>query len=64
MVLPLFGGILLDSLGIQKGLIFFCSILTLGQLIFMTGGYKHSYNDMIAGRVVFGLGGESQGVAM
>ena len=63
MILPLLGGILLDSIGVRMGLIFFCAVLTIGQMIFMLGGYQQSYNEMIAGRVVFGLGGESMQVA-
>ena len=63
MILPLLGGILLDSIGVRMGLMFFCAVLTLGQFIFMLGGYQQSYQEMIAGRVVFGLGGESMQVA-
>lgn len=63
MILPLLGGILLDSIGVRMGLIFFCGILTLGQFIFMFGGYSNSYDEMLAGRVVFGMGGESMQVA-
>jgi len=29
----------------------------------MIGGYQENFNLMLAGRVVFGLGGESMGVA-
>jgi MFS family permease len=63
MILPLLGGILLDSIGVRMGLIFFCAVLTLGQFLFMLGGYALSYDEMIAGRVVFGMGGESMQVA-
>ena len=63
MILPLLGGILLDSIGVRMGLIFFCAVLTLGQFIFMLGGYQQNYNEMMAGRVVFALGGESMQVA-
>ena len=63
MVLPIIGGILLDSMGIRVGLILFCVILTIGQAIFMMGGFQNNYDEMIAGRVVFGMGGESMSVA-
>lgn len=63
MVLPLLGGILLDSIGVRLGLILFCGILALGQAIFMIGGYTNNFSTMIAGRVVFGMGGESMQVA-
>lgn len=62
-VLPLFGGILLDKIGIRIGLVAFTCVLTLGQLIFAIGGYKYSYKIMLAGRFVFGLGGECMTVA-
>jgi MFS family permease len=39
MVLPVFGGILLDSMGVRFGLVLFCAILTIGQAVFMIGGY-------------------------
>jgi MFS family permease len=45
------------------GLILFCAILTFGQALFMVGGYQSSYGMMLAGRVVFGFGGECMSVA-
>jgi hypothetical protein len=39
MILPILGGILLDIIGIRIGLILFCAILTLGQFVFMLGGF-------------------------
>jgi len=62
-VLPIFGGIFLDMIGLRLGIMIFTTILTLGQGIFMIGGYKRSFGIMLAGRVVFGLGGESMSVA-
>ena len=63
MVLPIFGGLFLDRIGIRSGLLLFTFILTLGQFVFMMGGYQHNYNVMITGRVIFGMGGECMGVA-
>ena len=63
MALPIFGGILLDSVGIRSGLIMFCVVLTIGQFVFMLGGYNLNYSEMLAGRVIFGMGGESMSVA-
>jgi MFS family permease len=63
MVLPIFGGVFLDKIGIRSGLLLFTFILTIGQLIFTIGGYQKSYDVMLAGRVVFGCGGECMGVA-
>jgi nitrate/nitrite transporter NarK len=62
-VLPIFGGIFLDAIGLRLGIMLFTTILTLGQAIFTVGGYYKSLGIMIAGRVVFGLGGESMSVA-
>ena len=39
MVLPIFGGVFLDKIGIRAGLLLFTCILTLGQFVFMMGGY-------------------------
>lgn len=62
-VLPLFGGIFLDKIGVRKGLLLFTAVLTFGQFIYTYGGYKADYTIMLIGRVVFGLGGESMSVA-
>lgn len=62
-VLPIFGGIFLDIIGLRLGILLFSGILTLGQGVFMIGGYQKSFGVMIAGRVIFGLGGESLSVA-
>lgn len=43
MVLPIFGGLFLDKLGIRSGLILFTMVLTLGQMIFMIGGYAENF---------------------
>ena len=63
MVLPLIGGIMLDTLGIRLGLVVFCLILTIGQFVFAYGGSINSYYTMLAGRTIFGLGGESMTVS-
>ena len=63
MILPIFGGVFLDKIGIRSGLVLFTIILTIGQLVFMIGGYQQSYDTMIVGRVIFGMGGESMSVA-
>jgi len=62
MILPLFGGIFVDKIGIRTGLIMFTVILTIGQGVFTIGGYKDSYLIMMIGRFIFGLGGESMTV--
>ena len=37
----------------------FAGILALGQFIFAIGGYRESFGTMLAGRFVYGLGGEN-----
>lgn len=63
MVLPLFGGVFLDKVGIRAGLILFTVILTFGQLIFAFGVNAELYWLALLGRFVFGLGGECMTVA-
>lgn len=38
-VLPIFGGLFLDIIGMKLGILLFSSVLTLGQAIFAFGGY-------------------------
>lgn len=40
MVLPFFGGLLLDAIGVRFGLIFFTALNTAGQFVFYLGGVK------------------------
>lgn len=64
LILPLIGGVLLDMLGIRNGLVIFCVLITIGQAVFMFGGFHYDFNLMIIGRVIFGLGGENQQVGI
>ena len=59
MILPIFGGVLLDRLGIKLAMPLFVVILALGQFIFAIGGYRASFRLMMFGRFVYGLGGEN-----
>lgn len=63
MILPLFGGIFLDTIGMKWGILLFSSFLVVGQLVFMVGGFLQSFGVMLAGRVIFGLGGENLSVS-
>jgi len=63
-ILPLFGGIFLDKLGMRVGLIVFTTILTIGQFIVASfSGEPLSIAGILSGRFVFGLGGENMSVA-
>lgn len=63
MVLPILGGVFLDRIGMRSGLILFTTVLTIGQLVFAMGGYSSNFDMMLAGRIIFGMGGESMCVA-
>lgn len=67
-VLPFFGGILSDRLGVRLMSVIFAGIITVGQAIFALGltlsDEATSWYVMFVGRTVFGLGGESLSVAM
>ncbi|CAH0475668.1 unnamed protein product [Peronospora belbahrii] len=63
IVLPFFGGVLVDRFGARVMLFVFSTAILTGQVIFATGCSLSSFNLMLFGRVVFGFGGESLGVA-
>ncbi|OQS05172.1 Major Facilitator Superfamily (MFS) [Thraustotheca clavata] len=63
IVLPFFGGFLVDRLGARLCLMIFALAITLGQIVFAFGCSVSQFNVMLLGRVLFGLGGESLGVA-
>lgn len=63
IILPFFGGIMIDKIGVRIGVILFSLLLIIGQFLFMLGGTIGAYWLMIVGRVVFGVGGESLSVA-
>jgi len=62
IILPLFGGYLIDYIGIRFSIILFSTLLTAGQAIFAIGCSAGNYPIAILGRFVFGLGGESLNV--
>jgi len=63
IILPFFGGFFTDKFGARICMIVFCGFITLGQFIFALGLSMKSWPVMLLGRVVFGFGGESLGVA-
>jgi nitrate/nitrite transporter NarK len=42
----------------RVGLILFSGFLSIGQFFFALGAYNYSYLQMLAGRFIFGLGGD------
>eukprot|EP01083_Nonionella_stella_P225519 801681_1 len=63
IVLPLFGGALVDKIGAKAALLIFLCFITTGQALFTFAAYIRSYPFMILSRVVYGLGGESLGIS-
>lgn len=63
VVLPLFGGILIDRLGVRAACLGFTSLVAAGSFVFTMGLWWRSVHLLVMGRLVFGLGGESQNVA-
>ena len=68
IILPFFGGNLVDKIGVRFGIFIFSFILIVGQggnkiyLVFTLGGYYEIFYLMLTGRIIFGLGGECLGV--
>ena len=63
IVLPFFGGFLVDYFGVRVMLIVFNLFILSGQLLFAFGISLKSVPVVLAGRTVFGFGGESLTVA-
>ena len=58
IVVPLLGGMLIDSKGPRIAMILTSAFCVLGQLVFTFGGFKNIWAVMLLGRAVFGIGGE------
>ena len=58
LVIPFFGGMLIDRFGVRYSIVVFLIVLLAGQSIFTAGGYIHKYYVMIIGRIIFGMGSE------
>ncbi|CAK4131319.1 unnamed protein product [Aphanomyces euteiches] len=63
VVLPLFGGLLCDKYGPRRILVATTSSMVVGQVIVAVGASFRNFPLMLAGRIVFGLGGETVSVA-
>lgn len=62
-VLPFFGGSCVDRVGSSRSLVSFGILTLAGQLLVSVGGFARSWPIMLAGRFVYGLGGENICVA-
>ena len=63
IVLPFFGGYFIDRFGVRVCLFWFVFLILLGQFFFTIGLILKSWGVMFLGRILYGLGGESLGVA-
>ena len=63
IILPFFGGYIVDYFGAPLTLIIFSVFILAGQIVFAFGASVESWAIMLLGRVVFGLGGENLTVA-
>lgn len=61
--LPFFGGYFVDRFGVRLTLFATTLFITAGQIVFAVGLSAKSWPIMLLGRVVYGFGGESLGVA-
>jgi MFS family permease len=61
--LPMAGGMLVDKIGLYFSLNLFSALIFVGQLVIAVGCSMGSLPTMLAGRFIFGLGGESISVA-
>lgn len=57
VIIPLLGGMLIDKIGARIVLVIAAAFCVGGQLIFGFGGLENIFAVMLAGRVVFGIGG-------
>lgn len=54
---------MIDFVGVRAAILLFCLFLIIGQILFMLGGIYLEFWLLIAGRVIFGFGGETVIVA-
>lgn len=54
MIIPVFGGIIIDKIGLRFGIIFFSFLTTVGQATACLGGFLKSFWVILAGRFIFG----------
>lgn len=57
MIVPLIGGMIIDTKGPRFALLLTASFCVVGQIIYGSGGLTNIWWIMLAGRIVFGIGG-------
>ncbi|KAF0698588.1 Aste57867_10818 [Aphanomyces stellatus] len=63
MILPLFGGLLIDRLGVRLMTVVLVTLVCVGQSIIALGSAATSIELILTGRVLFGIGGETLSIA-
>jgi len=58
-VLPFFGGLIIDYLGIKTAYLVFALFVILGQVVGTFGVYQLNMTIILVGRVIFAIGGDS-----
>jgi MFS family permease len=59
IVLPIFGGAIMDKIGYEKVLIIVLSLVSVGQIVVALGAYLDSFKLMLIGRAIYGSGSET-----
>ena len=59
MVLPMFAGYIIDTIGVRWAIFLFYTTCLIGNLIFAIGGSYLSYTTILVGRGLFGIGNET-----
>ena len=57
VIIPLFGGILIDKFAARTILVITALLCVLGQIVFGLGGWLNKFTIMLIGRAIFGIGG-------
>jgi fucose permease len=63
IILPFFGGFILDYVGLPIGTMITCSLVTIGAFIVAMAPHMDSFWLMLVGRFIFGVGAETSYVA-
>ena len=56
MILPVFGGVIIDRFGLRTSITLFFFLNLVGNLIIAIGGVTKSFTTMLIGRFIFGAG--------
>tara|TARA_B110000285_G_C14727121_1_gene424767 strand:+ start:108 stop:587 length:480 start_codon:yes stop_codon:yes gene_type:complete len=56
MILPLFGGAIIDKMGVRWSITFFFILNLVGNFVFALGGVYENFTLMLIGRGIFGTG--------